>query len=206
VTQKHRTADLIKELSSLQSRNENLKAWRKCQDLAQIALRTSGQSKRKVILRQAFESALEAGEPNRIVTVSAWPLKVLCLHGEPKELEVEIDRLLSIISREPSPVRRLDALNYMLGAIVSGPKGLFMKVFAQFRNACLEPLEGLRRNRRGESALATFIPILAHIDRKLASELIEQIKGPSLRERARQNIEEYRNLEVDQICVWPNIG
>jgi hypothetical protein len=149
---------------------------------------------------------METGEPNRIVTVSAWPLKVLCLNGESKELKMEIDRLLAIISKEPSPVRRLDALNYMLGAIVSGPKEYFLKVFEHFKNACLEPLEGVRRNKRGESALATFIPILAHIDHKLASELIEQIRGPSLRELAKQKMEEYGNLNVDQICGWPNIG
>jgi hypothetical protein len=206
VTQADRIACLMKELSKLRDRKENINAWRKCQELAHVALRTSDQSKRKSILKQAFESAMEAGEANRIVTVSAWPLKVLCLNGESKELRMEIDRLLSIIRKEPSPVRRLDALNYMLGAIVSGPKDYFLTVFEHFKNACLEPLEGVRRNKRGESALATFIPILAHIDQKLASELIEQIKGPSLRERAKQNIEEYRNLRVDQICVWPNIG
>ncbi|MGD0058439.1 MAG: hypothetical protein ABSD58_03385 [Verrucomicrobiia bacterium] len=149
---------------------------------------------------------METGEPNRIVTVSAWPLKVLCLKGDPEELRTEIDRLLSIISKEPSPVRRSDALNYMLGAIVSGPKPYFLEVFEHFKNACLEPLEGGRRNKRGDSALATFIPILAHIDHELASELIGQIKGPILRERAKQSMEEYRNLRIDQICVWPNIG
>src|SRR5437763_967031 len=97
--------------------NEVLKAardirdpWCRCQALAEVAEHCSNTAAKNRVLSEAFEAALEMREPNRVVTVSSWPLKVVCKSGQEVRLKSEVSRLRGIIAAEPSPVRRADAL------------------------------------------------------------------------------------------------
>lgn len=91
--------------------------WYRCQALATVASSVEEAATRKELLDAAFEAALQTEEPNRIVTVSAWPLAVLAELGEGKRVKQETKRLLAIIGKEPHPIRRMDALS-MLHSLV----------------------------------------------------------------------------------------
>src|SRR3954469_1720155 len=93
-------------------------AWFRCQALSYVALELSSTKERHSILNEAFSAASKLSEPNRVVTVSAWPLKVLSVHGDSRLLKSETDRLLTLIATEPSPVRRADALRFVVGAVI----------------------------------------------------------------------------------------
>lgn len=179
--------------------------WYRCQALANTAYRISDRKQRKRLVAEAFDAALECGEPNRIVTVSAWPLKVLCKAGEQETLSLDVSRLLAIANSEPSPVRRADALNHMLGAIVTGPRPLFWKVFDRFVQACLAPLENGNRNTKGESLLVHWAPNLHRCAPQRARELFEAIQGPVLRDRAMRLIADHGEVDVETWCGWPNL-
>src|SRR5258708_37178064 len=132
--------------------------------LAYIAHHCTDVARKNRILKESFQAALETREPNRIVTVSSWPLKVLCNSGQDGKLKAEVNRLLAILAGEPSPVRRADALNMMLGAILRGPRSLFWHVFEQFQQACLAPLLNGKRNGKGESQLCHWIVVVNRVD------------------------------------------
>src|SRR5436305_2063675 len=72
--------------------------------LAHIARECADLAKKNQILNESFQAALETEEPNRIITFSSWPLKVLCASGQESKLKGEVNRLLAILDREPSPV------------------------------------------------------------------------------------------------------
>src|SRR5258708_3461022 len=149
--------------------------WPRSTALASLAYGCTDPSKKNQILNESFLAALEMQEPNRIVTVSAWPLKVLCNSGQDTRVKVEVNRLLAILAGEPSPVRRADALNKMLGAILRGPRPVFWPVFEQFQKACLTRLENGKRNRRGESLLSRWVLVVDRFVSALRRELLRAI-------------------------------
>lgn len=144
-TQPEKAADIARQIDE---------PWFRCQALAYAALYTADRAAKNRLLTESFAAALLTEAPNRIVSVSSWPLKVLCRSGQNDKLTAETERLLEIISREPSPVRRADALNVMLGALVSGPRPLFWQTFDVFEHAVRTPLLNGTRNAKGESHLA----------------------------------------------------
>jgi hypothetical protein len=180
--------------------------WFRCQALAYVACHTTNAAARNRIISSAFQAALLTGEPNRIVVVSSWPLKALCGSGQPEKLGKEVDRRLGIIAQEGSPVRRADALNMMLGAIVKGPRPLFWRVFEQFQRACLTRLEGGKRNGKGETLLSHWVPVVDRLDPSRTEDLLQQIEGPELRKRAREALGKHAGLPLDQWITWPNLA
>src|SRR5215207_721039 len=82
--------------------------WFRCQALSIAAVHTPDRRDRNRAISEAFAAANELNEPNRLVTVSAWPVKALALSGDETQVQREVTRLLSVISREASPVRRVD--------------------------------------------------------------------------------------------------
>jgi hypothetical protein len=155
-------------------------------------------------LSESFETALQLHDPYRTVAVSAWPLKVLCQFGDHERLRIEVERLLSIIAREPSPVIRADAINMMLGAVVMGPKCQFWQVYDAFRQAAFTRLKNGKRNVKGESLLANRICILERFDESEARKVLNQI-GPTLRSRAHEDLETKKNLDIKNIISFPNV-
>src|SRR5437016_2726347 len=103
--------------------------WFRCQALAHAAVFLPPPSRLGVI-DEAFESAAELEDLNRAVTVSSWPLKALALSGETSRVQSEGTRLLASISKEPSPVRRADALRFLLGATASSQQPVAAQIAA----------------------------------------------------------------------------
>src|SRR5712692_6495502 len=93
--------------------------WFRSQALSAAALRQSDFGVRERVISEAFAAAGELEEPNRIVTVSSWPVKALAFSGNTVRMVLEAERLLSVIGNERSPVRRADALRDVLGATIA---------------------------------------------------------------------------------------
>ncbi|MBX3176951.1 MAG: hypothetical protein KF886_06315 [Candidatus Hydrogenedentes bacterium] len=159
--------------------------WFRCQALSFVALRTQELNARRSLIADAFQAALLLRERNRVVSVSAWPLRVIAESNDAKWTELECKRLLEIMSKEPSPIRRADALEFLIGAAAYGPRYVFELVLSEFRNACLTPLSGGRRNKRGQSQLYGALKVIAFVDPGMIDEYVALIDGPELSVRAR---------------------
>lgn len=147
--------------------------WFRCQALAAAAEHTRDDNARRRILADAFRAANATREPNRIVSVSAWPLRVLYNVGDWRTVSAEIDRLLTVISQEPHPTRRNDALYWIWHLIrpqqVSAP---FARVLDAFREACMAG-HGWKRDRNLQSMAVYLRDILPQESTALAA-LIER--------------------------------
>jgi hypothetical protein len=62
-----------------------------------------------------------------------------------------------------------------------------------------------KRNAKGESRLAWWLPVVSQFDAARARQAMEAVQGPVLRERAEAAIQEYANTDPEQICDWPNL-
>lgn len=190
---------------ALRSARKIQNPWSRCQALSHLAKQCEDLATKNRLLSESFEAALQTVEPNRVVTVSAWPLNVLCNSGQDGKLKTEMNRLLAILSRESSPVRRADALNMMLGAILRSPRSLFWQVFDRFQQACLTPLQNRKRNSKGESLLAHWVLVVDRFDAERAQELLEVIEGPVLRERALNAMHEHKDVDLERWVGWPSM-
>src|SRR3954468_4549782 len=77
----------------------------RCQALSAVAEHVSDRRERHDLIREVLRVAGETGQPNRVVTVSVWPLRLLHVDREWDWLGSELDRLLVVISHEPHPTR-----------------------------------------------------------------------------------------------------
>jgi hypothetical protein len=73
--------------------------------------------------------------------VSSWPVKALAVTGNIARVSSETSRLLQIILAEESPVRRADALRYLLGGASAATKEVAARVATEFATACLTALQ-----------------------------------------------------------------
>jgi len=102
-------------------------------------------------------------------------------------------------------VRRADALNLLLGAVLNGPHEIFWEVFEVFKSACDTPLIGGKRNSKGESSLCIWIPVIYRLDEQRTRETLQQIKVSTLRERAIESIQKHKNTDLHRLIYWPNL-
>lgn len=192
-------------IEALKAAREIKNPWFRCQALAGVAFHSTSLAGKNRLLEESFQAALLTEQPNRIVSVSAWPLKVLCMSEQNASLNKEVERLLSIIAREPSPVKRSDALNVMLGAVISSPRSTFWRVFERFRVSCKDRLLNGKRNAKGQSRLARWILVADRFDPTRTQKLLEDIEGPILRARSEENLLKYRHLSPEEWCEWPSL-
>jgi hypothetical protein len=177
--------------------------WFRCQALSIAAVHVPDRRSGEVAIDAAFSAANELDEPNRVVTVSSWPVKALVLAGHVAGVSSEVARLLEVVSTEPSPVRRADALRYLLGSVSIAPTDVAHRVAQEFAAACLAPLQSGKRNSKGESTLEACLPGIARIDAALAQSLVELLP-PSRSERTARAIQAAKNVPVTELLSWPN--
>jgi hypothetical protein len=179
--------------------------WFRCQALSAAAYHWPKARDRDNILQEAIEAANLTGEPNRIVTVASWPLKVWAVKGSIDRVTHEGDRLLDLIAKEPSPVRRADALLHLFGAVVGLQHGITLRVADALTASCLEPLRSGRRNRKGDSILAQCLPAIFRIDERRASDALARL--PSARaEIAREKIVAAQSTPLNRLVPWPHFA
>jgi hypothetical protein len=124
--------------------------WFRCQALSIAAVHATDRRAQKRAIEDAVAAANELRDPNRVVTVSSWPVKALALTGNMPRVSAEVSRLLPIIAAEASPVRRADALRYLLGGVSAATGNIPRRVAVAFSDACLAPLQSGRQNTKGE--------------------------------------------------------
>jgi|KBSMisStandDraft_5_1062788.scaffolds.fasta_scaffold02861_1 hypothetical protein len=161
----------------------------------------TGTQLRNRVAAIATTKPLEALELAR----QSWPVKALVLAGRMSKVWSEVERLLRLITTEPSPVRRADALRFLLGAVSAAPTPVAGRVAREFAAACLEPLLNGKRNTRGESNLEACLPGIARIDSDLAQSLLARLT-PSRAERAARALQAAGDAPVDELLPWPNLG
>jgi hypothetical protein len=71
--------------------------------------------------------------------------------------------------------------------------------------AALQPLQGNRRNRKGESLLGLCLPAIARVDRGLADQLLARLPA-SRADRVRDQMRSLEKASLDQLVTWPNVG
>ena len=177
--------------------------WFRCQALSIAAVHAPDRRSRKRTIDDAFAAANQLTEPNRVVTVSSWPVKALALAGNMSSVSSEVARLLQVASTESSPVRRADALRYLLGAVSLAPAAVAGRVAREFAAACLAPLQSGKRNTKGESNLEACLPGIARIDSAFAQSLLPRL-APTRAERAARALQAAKNVPVAELLSWPN--
>ena len=74
--------------------------WYRCQSLAHVAWHLQDQRQLKKVIKEALQAAYEQKEPNPIVSVAAWPVRVMVQKRDPL-LSSVVDELLEKIETEP---------------------------------------------------------------------------------------------------------
>jgi hypothetical protein len=178
--------------------------WFRCQALSIAAGHAPDRRSQQRAIDDAFAAANELDEPNRVVTVSSWPVKALALAGYLSSISPEVERLLQLMSTESSPVRRADALRYLLGAVSRAPAVVVTRVAREFTAACLTPLRNGKRNRKGESNIEVCLPGIACVDPDLAQSLLAQLT-PLRAERVAQALHAAKSVPLAELLPWPNL-
>ena len=166
--------------------------WYRCQSLAYVAENCPDPKQQIAIVQQAFKAGEAATGPNRIVTVSSWPLHILNgLHRE-SEVRSRLERFLQIIATEPHPVRRMHGLAFLLHA-VHPRRALFLKVLEPFKEAC----RNCHSWRVGQ-AIPQVAYLAEQIDSQLTSELLDLITVAKARRRAERQLFSLRTQHLQQ--------
>lgn len=180
--------------------------WFRCRALADVAWRVKDEVHAETLIEESFRAAEEqVGEFNRIVKVSAWPLAVLCKKRKWEAVERETLRLLDIITQEPSPVRRADALLSLAGAVQDAPGTSLRQVLEPFVASCSEPLANGKRNRRGESWLVDALPLIYRCSTAWAEEIVPLIRGEHSREEAMKVLQGLRKGDIPPTIRGPSL-
>ena len=94
--------------------------WYRCQALSLVGEALPDAAASLSVLGKAIQAAHELSEPNRVVTVASWPIKVL-LKRTSYDPAAEIQWLLRLIATEPHSLRRSTALFALLEGVFAEP-------------------------------------------------------------------------------------
>ena len=162
--------------------------WYRCQALASVAEALTLKSDALHILGESLAAAHEQHEPNRVVTVASWPLRCL-LKIDRNGAVKEVEALLSLAATESHGLRRLHALDALLGAIAQD---------APLRERVAEPFlatADICFGWRAECAIALMAQCIATVDFRLAKRMIASRKPNRFINRARHAI---HTIEMDE--------
>ena len=109
--------------------------WYRCQSLATVAEHLRKRQEAIELVEEAFNTAQLQTDTNRIVTVSAWPLRVIASMDLTLAAE-HITTLVHLANTEPHTLRRADAL-YMLARAVEDKTALLELIVPSLRQALL---------------------------------------------------------------------
>lgn len=91
-------------------------SWYRCQALAEVAWNLDNQKLIKKVIDEALAAAYELTEPNRVVSVASWAVRVMVKKSD-RRLGTVVEELLQKIQRESNPVRQADALLFLFEAV-----------------------------------------------------------------------------------------
>ncbi len=109
--------------------------------------------------------------------------------GFTNEAYDQIHNLLTIIQTDDSPVRKSDALNYLLGAVTKCTDNIFWEIYNLFYETCTTRMLSSKKNSKGQSSLAHWAGYVTKRDPERGKQLVEAIEGPIHKQQALQSIE-----------------
>lgn len=109
--------------------------WYRCQALSRVAEVWGTRAQKIEVLEEALAVAGEQTEINRIVTVSAWPLRVM-VGVAPNAMAAHLRRLVTLAETELHTLRRADALSALAFSVRTEPP-LLAEVSSSLVNALL---------------------------------------------------------------------
>ena len=136
--------------------------WFRCQSLAFVAWHTAGHESFLCFLAESVESGWSIKDPNRAVTVNAWPVAALARRQFPdpaamkrnaRELRSILARMTKVLAKEPSPASRADALLIHVHALSPCRPEARKEVLALLARECKNPANGKRQRQLEEAAL-----------------------------------------------------
>ena len=157
--------------------------WYRCQSLAHVAWHLEDRNTCKQVIGEALTAAFEQDEPNRIVSVASWAVRVMVKRSDP-ELSSVVDRLLDRIQLESNPVRQADALLFLFEAVFYETRLRNLVLDALLR-ACGQVNSWKRPHVMSDIAL-----VLAIDDPDRAAEIVEMIGEGRKSRQTRQAIAE----------------
>jgi len=165
--------------------------WYRCQSLAEVALEMKNSKPEFLrIVKEALQAAMETEQPNRIVSASSWVIWIMAKREDIKDTEISpiVERMLEIMREEPHPVKRADALFFLLEAVYSRKK---------FRTIVLNPLLDACREMKSwkkPRTLGEIVLVLAADDMNSAKTVLEMIDKETKKQRLLEEIKENRWL------------
>ena len=175
--------------AALAEARSNPHPWYRCQSLTAVAAEIESESDAVAVLDEALEAATEQEEPNRVVSVASWPIGELVQRAL-RDVSADVAALLTIIGREPNPVRRADALLSLLHAVIQEQ---------QLRHDVLMPLLSACSMSRGwkcRRILQVTALALAPINGKMAEHVISRIPESRESRRAKEMLKRRQ-------WIWP---
>ena len=154
--------------------------WYKTQALSQVAVLSKNPKQQLKILEQAFESAQNCPDKNRIVTVSAWPLDALFKLGLTQEFYDQTIKLNSLIQRDAFSISRGSALARLCMTTVKAPK-VFSVVIKNFLDTSNH--RHFWRFDRDCYHLALAMKNQAYPDQQIQT-VLDHIKKPRIKKKA----------------------
>jgi hypothetical protein len=140
--------------------------WYRCQAITSVVEKNRSFHGAVALLNEALDAAYSQNEPNRVASVSFWPL-VLLAKLDPLNAAEHTSRLLGIIANEHHGLRRLDGLCAILNAVASVPE-----LREQVLSPLLETAE-VSSGWRTERLMNGVIQVLATQDRVTAMSVLQ---------------------------------
>lgn len=156
--------------------------WYRCQSLAHVAWHLKDQLQSSKVIGEALTAAFELDQPNRVVSVASWAVRVMVRNGD-QRLGLTADKLLDKIQHESNPVRQADALFFLFEAVYYEPQ-LRDRVLDLLLDTC-ERMNSWKRPR----ILSDIALVLAIDDPDRASQIIDTIGEGRYSGRTRREID-----------------
>jgi hypothetical protein len=166
--------------------------WFRCQALAYVAWHTPDHKPFLDGIAESLVSASSISNPNRAVTVAAWPVAALArrrfssteaMERNERELGAVVSQLTKAIANEPNPASRADALLMLVNALSPFKPKLRGQVLGPLVKECRDPA-----NRKRQRQLEAAAFVIAGDDRDAAHTLIGLLEG-GRKQRTAERIE-----------------
>ncbi|MDH5641784.1 MAG: hypothetical protein OEY28_10860 [Nitrospira sp.] len=169
--------------------------WYRCQALTEVAKVLSPLHDSIHILEESLAAAHAQHEPNRIVTVAAWPLSILIKLDRERTVR-EVESLLNLASTELHGLRRLDALDRLLASVAQDIE--LRRRIAERYLLTAHQCAGWRADR----TTAFRAEQLAKIDLPLAKEILASRRVNRFSKKAVKAVEALEHCRA--LSVWAN--
>ncbi|HEV8067833.1 MAG TPA: hypothetical protein VGP76_08845 [Planctomycetaceae bacterium] len=154
--------------------------WFRCQALAYVAWNLADHKRFLRVVAESLESGWSIRDPNRSVTVIAWPVAALARrnYSRPDAMERStgilrdvIARLTGVIAKEPNPASRADALLLHVHALSPSRRELRKGLLGLLVKECRDATNQKRQRQLEEAAMAiapddldTALGLIASLD------------------------------------------